>query len=164
MANHGYMKITGPKDTLISKGCSGYDSIGNKCQTEHIDKIMVLSLVHQMFNLENSKAATHQPVVIAKNIDKSTPLLAQALANRDLVNCEIDFYRVSKAGGQEKFFTVKLKDCVIADITMVMPDTTSENDAEPHETVAIRYRDISWNHHLASTSAQTSWNAVAWVP
>ncbi|WP_297832350.1 Hcp family type VI secretion system effector [Pseudomonas sp.] len=164
MANQGYMTITGPKDALISRGCSGYDSIGNKCQTAHIDKIMVLSFVHQIFNLENSKAATHQPVVITKNIDKSTPLLAQALANRDLVDCEIDFYRTSKVGGQEKFFTVKLSGCVIADMTMVMPDTTSEDDAEPHETIGIRYSNITWNHHLASTSAQTSWNAVAWNP
>lgn len=162
MANHGYMSITGQKQGLISAGCSSHESIGNKCQIAHVDEIMVLSFVHQMSNAENSQHALHGPVIIDKNIDKATPLLAQALANREVVNCELTFYRVSKFGSQEKFFTVKLKECLIANQLMVMPHTTSENDAQPQEKIAIRYRDITWTHHLANTSGWASWDDSAW--
>ncbi|MEB0040513.1 MULTISPECIES: Hcp family type VI secretion system effector [unclassified Pseudomonas] len=162
MAYHGYMTMTGTQQGLISAGCSSHESIGNKCQTAHTDEIMVLSFDHRMFNAENSNHATHQPALITKNIDKATPLLAQALSNRELVNCEITFYRISKFGTQEKFFTIKLKDCLIADQQMEMPHAVSENDAEPQEHIAIRYRDITWTHHLANTSGWSSWDDSAW--
>jgi hypothetical protein len=162
MAYHGYMTMTGKQQGLISAGCSSHESIGNKCQIAHVDEIMVLSFDHHMFNAENSNHATHQPVIITKNIDKATPLLAQALANREVVNCSLTFYRVSKFGAQEKFFTVKLKECLIANQLMSMPHVTSENDAEPQEHISIRYQDITWTHHLANTSGWSTWDDSAW--
>mgnify|MGYP001577581090 CR=1 FL=1 len=162
MANHGYMTISGKQQGLISAGCASQESIGNKCQTSHTDEIMVLSFVHNMSNAENSKHAIHQPIVITKNIDKSTPLLAQALNDKEVVDCELTFYRVSLYGTQEKFFTVKLKGGLIADQTMSMPHAISENDAEPQEQIAIRYRDITWIHHVANTSGWSSWDDSAW--
>ncbi len=83
MANHGYMTITGKAKGLISAGCSSQMSIGNKCQYGHEDEIMVLSFTHDMANIENSRHATHRPILITKNIDKSSPLLARALAERE---------------------------------------------------------------------------------
>jgi type VI secretion system Hcp family effector len=162
MAYHGYLSITGQKQGLISAGCSSQESIGNKCQIAHVDEIMVLSFDHHMFNAENSNHATHVPVTITKNIDKATPLLAQALANREVVNCELTFYRVSKFGAQEKFFTVKLKECLISNQLMDIPHVTSDSDAEPQEHVSIRYRDITWTHHLANTSGWASWDDSEW--
>lgn len=76
MANQAYMTITGAMQGLISAGCSAQNSIGNKCQTAHLDEIQVLSFVHNLLNVGNSKHASHGPVCITKNIDKSTPLLA----------------------------------------------------------------------------------------
>ncbi|MQT60608.1 type VI secretion system tube protein Hcp [Pseudomonas sp. FSL R10-0399] len=78
MASHGYMSITGKTQGLISAGCSTQESIGNKCQTDHRDEIMVLSFTHTLLNIGNLDRATHQPISIVKNIDKSTALLAQA--------------------------------------------------------------------------------------
>ena len=51
MANHGDMRMTGNIQGLISAGCSTQQSIGNKCQTAHIDEIMVLSYTHNMLNI-----------------------------------------------------------------------------------------------------------------
>nr|WP_283936201.1 type VI secretion system tube protein TssD [Pseudomonas lundensis] len=48
MANHGYMSITGKKQSLISSGCSSQVFIGNKCQIGHFDEIMVLAYSHDM--------------------------------------------------------------------------------------------------------------------
>lgn len=91
MANHGYMTITGKAQGLISTGCSTQDSIGNKCQAAHTDEIMVLSYSHNMANIGNINKPTHNPIIITKNVDKSSPLLAQALSSREEINCTISF-------------------------------------------------------------------------
>lgn len=162
MANYGYMSITGKAQGLISAGCSTQDSIGNKCQAEHADEIMVLSYSHNMANIGNINKPIHSPITITKNIDKSSPLLAQALESREEITCSISFYRVSSFGFLEKFYTVELKGGFIADLTIEMPHVVLQNDAEPQEHLAIRYRDIIWMHHLAGTSGYGSWGTNEW--
>lgn len=158
MSNQSYMTITGEMQGLISAGCSAQNSIGNKCQTAHLDEIQVLSFTHQMVHLGNSKQASHGPVLLTKNVDKSTPLLAQALDNMEKLTCKIDFYRVSPYGAQEKFYTVEMREAVIVSLTTHVPHIIHYNDEDPEEEVHIRYRDILWTHHLAGTSGYASWN------
>ena len=141
MANNGYMTITGKAQGLISAGCSSQDSIGNKCQSGHIDEIMVLSYTHNMVNIGNINKPTHRPILITKNVDKSSPLLAQALSSREEIKCTINFYRVSSFGLQEKFYSVSINGGGIADLTLEMPHVILHHDAEPQEHIAIRYRD-----------------------
>lgn len=157
MANHGYMTIIGKAQGVISAGCSTQNSIGNKCQAAHADEIMVLSYSHNMANLENINKPIHHPIIITKNVDKSSPLLAQALSSREEINCIIDFYRVSSFGLQEKFYSISLSGGVIADLTLEMPHAILQNDAEPQEHIAIRYRDVTWTHLAAGTSGYSTW-------
>lgn len=157
MANHGYMTIAGKAQGLISEGCSSQISIGNKCQAAHVDEIMVLSYSHNMANIGSINKTTHNPIIITKNIDKSSPLLAQALSDREEINCSISFYRTSSLGRLEKFYTIEITGGIIADLTLDMPHAVLQNDVEPQEHLAIRYRDISWTHHLAATSGYSSW-------
>lgn len=157
MANHGYMRMTGNIQGLISAGCSTQQSIGNKCQTAHMDEIMVLSYTHNMLNIGNIDKPTHSPIIITKNIDKASPLLAQALSNREEINCTVSFYRVSSFGMQEKFYSVSINGGIIADLTLEMPHAILQSDAEPQEHIALRYRDITWTHHAAGTSGYSTW-------
>lgn len=157
MANPGYMTITGKIQGLISAGCSTPVSIGNKFQAAHTDEIMLLSYSHNMSNIGNISKSTHSPIIITKVVDKSSPLLAQALSNREEIDCTLRFYRVSSSGQQEKFYSVSISGGVIVDLTLEMPHAVLQNDAEPQEHVAIRYRDIAWTHHAAGTSGYSSW-------
>ncbi|KQT68464.1 MULTISPECIES: Hcp family type VI secretion system effector [Pseudomonas] len=157
MAIPGYMTITGKTQGLISAGCSTPDSVGNRYQAAHTDEIMVLSYSHNLANLDNSHRATHAPVIVTKVVDKSSPLLAQALANREEIDCKINFYRTSPQGQQEKYFSVSIDGAVLTELNLDMPHVILHNDAEPQEQVAIRYRGISWVHHLAGTSGHASW-------
>ncbi|WP_409281691.1 Hcp family type VI secretion system effector [Pseudomonas defluvii] len=161
MANHSYMTITGKKQGLISAGCSSQDSIGNKCQAGHEDEIMVLAYSHNMVAGNDGSTSggrgKHMPVVLTKNIDKSTPLLANALHEGEEIECKINFYRTSSSGHQEKYFTVMLGGGRIANLSVQVPHTIHMGDAQPQELMAIRYREISWVHHKASTSAYSSW-------
>lgn len=159
MANHGYMTITGKVQGLISAGCSTEASMGNKCQAERTDEIMVLSYTHNMANIANINNAAHSPIIITKYIDKSSPLLAQALSNREEINGKIQFYRVSAAGAQEKYYTVEFRGGLLTDLTAEFAHAVSQNDVEPQEHLAIRYRDIFWTHHLSATNGYSSWRA-----
>ncbi|KAA0985723.1 Hcp family type VI secretion system effector [Pseudomonas sp. ANT_J28] len=161
MASHSYMTITGKKQGLISSGCSSQDSIGNKCQFGHEDEIMVLAYAHSMFtgsdgNMSGGRGK-HMPIAITKNIDKSSPLLASALAECEEVECKIDFYRTAPAGGQDKYYSVKITGGRIANVTLQIPHAIHMSDTEPQELVSIRYRDISWTHIQAGASAYSTW-------
>lgn len=161
MANPGYMTITGKAQGLISAGCSSQDSIGNKYQSAHTDEIMVIAYHHNMANIGNLNKPTHGPILITKGVDKSSPLLAQALSSREEINCTISFYRVSSFGIQEKFYSVSVQGGIIVDLTSDMPHAVLHGDAEPEEQLAIRYREITWTHHLAGTTGQSFWGDEA---
>lgn len=159
MASHGYMTITGKQQGLISAGCSTPDSIGNKCQSGHTDEIMVLSFSHSMINVDNSTHPTHLPIVITKAIDKSSPLLAQALASREAVECKIHFYRVGANGGQENYYSVEIKGGQVAELVSDVPHAILQNETEGQEVLSLRYQTIRWTHHIAGTSAYAYWGA-----
>lgn len=162
MANHGYMSITGKKQGLISSSYSSQVSIGNKCQIGHFDEIMVLAYSHDMVAGSDGTVTggrgQHRPVVITKNIDKSSPLISGALHDGEEVECVIDFYRTSPIGSQEKYFVVRLSGARIAYINFQVPHVINMSEGLPQEVVAIRYRDITWTHVGAGTSAHSSWN------
>ena len=160
MANHAYMTITGATQGLISAECSTQSSIGNKCQAGHLNEIMVLAYSH---NMANTTRAIHNPVLITKNIDKSSPLIARAMATMEKVDCTIDFYRTSSFGTQEKYYTVEIKEGIIADLTLELPHVILSGDAQPQEHVAFRYKDITWTHHGAGTSGYSLWEEGLWT-
>ncbi|QHD00195.1 type VI secretion system protein [Pseudomonas sp. S04] len=161
MASHSYMSITGKHQGLISAGCSGSDSIGNKCQIDHQDEIMVLAYAHDMLTGNDGSTAggrgKHMPIMITKGIDKSSPLLASALHEGEEVECKIDFYRTSSAGGQERYYSIHLTGARIDHVSVQVPHAVRMNDADPQELVSIRYREIAWAHVPGATSAYSTW-------
>ena len=161
MASHSYMTITGKRQGLISAGCSGQSSIGNKCQSGHLDEIMVLAYSHDMVTGNDGSVAggrgKHLPIVITKSIDKSSPLLACALHEREEVDCIINLYRTIPAGGQERYYSIHLTGARIAHISQQVPHAIRMNDSEPQEQVSIRYREIAWAHVPGATSAYSTW-------
>lgn len=109
MASHGYMTITGKTQGRLSAGCSTSASVGNLYQSAHADEIMVLSYTHNMVNVGNlgsNAGAEHGPIIITKYLDKSSPLLAKALSDREEISCKFEFYRLKPDGGgaQESSF------------------------------------------------------------
>lgn len=162
MAFQTYLSITGTRQGLISAGCSTEASIGTRYRSAHCDEIMVLSFSHQLANLDNTQVVSHEPVILTKLIDKATPLLAQALTERELVECKFSFYRINASGHHEKYLSIKLSGGMIIKLHLDVPHSVLLNDQDAQEHVAIRYRDISWNHHAAGTSGHAAWGHLAW--
>ncbi|MDE1480656.1 Hcp family type VI secretion system effector [Xenorhabdus bovienii] len=155
MANIIYLKLQGKKQGLISGGCSTVDSIGNKYQKGHEDEILVNELSS---NLSMHQNVNFQPIDIRKPIDKSSPLLSQALTSNEMLTCEFFFYRTSMNGGLELYYKIKLTEASLVNINFFCPNSITHNDAQPEESLSIKFKSITWEHVTAGTSSYSIWD------
>ncbi|MBD2784627.1 Hcp family type VI secretion system effector [Xenorhabdus sp. DI] len=154
MANSIYVTIKGKLQGLISQGCSTLDSIGNKFQLGHEDQIFVLQFNH---GISRSQNVAHQPVKFVKPLDKSSPLLMMAISNNEELDLMFEFYRTSQAGSQERFYSVNLRNAKLLNLNVQYPHSVNHHDQQPEEVVAVRYKDIVCQHHIAGTSGYCVW-------
>ncbi|UAN48389.1 Hcp family type VI secretion system effector [Serratia sp. JSRIV001] len=150
-----YVSLKGKKQGLISAGCSSFDSIGNRTQTGHEDQAQVLELDHSITREQNVQ---HHPIHFIKPIDKSSPLLAMAISDNELIEAIFYFYRINTTGQLELYYEIKLTEASIVDITCVYPHSINDNDMMPHEKIVLKYKSISWNHRMAGTSGYSIWD------
>ena len=68
------------------------------------------------------------------------------------MDCEIDYYRTSDTGAQEKYMTILLRNASIINFSQNHANALMQNDVLPSETLTIRYESITCNHIMASTS------------
>jgi type VI secretion system secreted protein Hcp len=81
-----------------------------------------------------------KPIVVTKPIDKSTPKLFQALVtDRHLPAVQIDFVRPDGAGGEEVFYSVKLKEVLVTDIHQ---QDAGKSDGRTLEQVSLDFQSI----------------------
>jgi type VI secretion system Hcp family effector len=154
MANLIYASFEGEQQGLISSGCSTLDSIGNRYQQGHENQIYVYAFDH---NISRAKNVSHQPVVITKPIDKSSPLLGVSISNNEKIKIILYMYRVNAAGALEIFYTITLKDAHIVDISQHCPNALTHNDGQPYEVVSLSYKSIEWQHNISGTSGYSIW-------
>ncbi|HEJ9486914.1 MULTISPECIES: type VI secretion system tube protein TssD [Proteus] len=149
MSNNIYLRINGNVQGNISAGCSSYDSLGNKYQSSHLNEILVIA---STFDISRRQNLSHAPLSITKHVDKSTPLLITAITNNEILKCEIDYYRTSHTGAQEKYMTVVLTNASIINYSQIHASTLTQSDSLPSEIITIQYESITCNHIMAGTS------------
>lgn len=144
-----YLTLKGRIQGLISAGCSSYDSIGNRYQNGHTDEILVYSTDYDVIRQQN---VSHAPFVLTKADDKSTPLLLTAISDNEILDCKFNFHRIDKSGGLQHYKTIKLGKASIIRIANEHPNSQFKNELQPFEMVSLRYKSITINHIIASTS------------
>lgn len=166
MDNPVYMSIEGTTQGKITEGATTPESVGNIYQNGHEDETIVKAFTHNINIPRNTTTGqptgqrTHNPLVVTKLIDKSSPLLYSALTKGEtLKKVELKWYRTSYAGKLEHYYSMILEDAVITnmDASMESQETTSAGQVMPLETVSFSYRKISWRHETASTSGEDDW-------
>ena len=164
MATPAYLSITGEQQGLITSDSLAMDLLDEKQQQGHESEILVQSFNHKMTVNPGSRTGlrTHQPIKIIKELDKSSPLLAQAFTSGErLLKCEMRLYRTNAQGQQEHYYTIKLTDALICDIEISMNDCRHSfegQSATPDEILEISYRTIEWIHEKAGTFGSDSWD------
>lgn len=155
MANLSYLTLTGEKQGKISAGCCSLDSVGNKAQITHIDQIMVYALMHSITREQN---VNHHELVITKPVDKSSPLLAKAISDNEVMTtCDFTLYQTSKEGINQPYYTIKLSKARISNIDTAIPHSVLEKDIDPQERISFIYESIAWEHVIAGTSTYSEW-------
>ena len=91
---------------------------------------------------------TYEPLRIVKRIDKSSPLLAKALCDNEVIEGTFKFFRPAPSGDgtTEQFFTVEIQEGRIGAITRVSPDVIdpASSTAPPTEEVTFVFGYIRW--------------------
>ena len=149
-----FMSINGSSQGLISEGAGSNTSIGDKHIEGHENEILVLFFKYGAANPAHAGSGAllgkgrSKPFVIRKLIDKSSPLLSQALSNGEtLPQITLKAYRTAYNGKYEHYLTVELIDAHIVDI-----DCANQN-----ETIYFTYKTININHVPASTMSKSTW-------
>lgn len=104
----------------------------------------------------------HRPLCLLKEFDKSSPKLYQALCTGEhLKEVILKWYRITKQGNEEHYFTHKLEDAIVVAIQPYMPLTLlSTNETARHmEEIAFTYKKIRWTWETTGIEAENSWAA-----
>jgi type VI secretion system secreted protein Hcp len=104
---------------------------------------------------------SHTPIKITKRIDRSSPLLQQALSTNEELGVTIKFYRPNPAGDgtTEHFYTIRLRHCRIASIKTILPNTLNESTASAPamEEVSFVFGEINWTFEDGGVEFMDSW-------
>ena len=85
------------------------------------------------------------PVRICKEIDKATPVLAQALTSTSPAEAVFHFFRQSTSGsGTKEFYRVKLENARVARLEAAVRER--EDTELPRETEEFVFSKISWTY------------------
>lgn len=104
---------------------------------------------------------TYEPVMFRKRIDKSSPLLAKALCNNEVIEGTFKFFRPSPAGDgtTQQFFTVEIAEGRVASIKRVSPDTIDPASASepPTEEIGFVFHTITWTYEDGGIVHTDNW-------
>lgn len=104
----------------------------------------------------------HRPIRVLKDIDKASPLLANALFNNEnLTTVAIRFWRPAPSGEESNFYTVELVDAHLVSITpshsSVIPNSTDLNPEPMREALTFTYRLIIITWEDGGVTAEDPW-------
>jgi type VI secretion system secreted protein Hcp len=101
----------------------------------------------------------HLPMTITKHKEQSSPKLFQACASGEQCTVTLDHYRITPAGKEEKYFTVKLENAIIVSMREYTPMTFLP-DNKPYldmEEVMFTYSKITWTYVPSGVESDDSW-------
>jgi type VI secretion system secreted protein Hcp len=164
MALNAYLTLKGQKQGAIN---------GSTTQKGRENTIAVHAFNHEVISPRDpaSGLATgkrmHKPFVITKDVDKSSPLLWNALTNNEnLTTWSLQCFMpaVAAAGGtalEKQFYTIALTNANVAGIYEFMPDNLdpAKQSLSLREQVTFSYQKITWTWVDGGITASDDWEA-----
>ena len=142
---------------LKLKGVTQGPIDGSVTQKGREKSIAIIAVQHQIISPRDgatglpSGKRQHKPFVITKELDKSTPLLYNALVNNESISeWELKFYTPGTAasknvGKEQNHYTVKLTNATVASIDFIMDNTRRDAQTPEYERVTFTYQKIEWS-------------------
>ncbi len=144
MSNIIYLTLEGDIQGKISAGCGSQASVGNRYQLGHEDEIFVFSLTQAVAGANGG--IHHHVLQFCKLLDKSSPLLNNAINNNERLKLTFDIYRTNKYGHMEKFYLIELRGATLQSVYQ-----TIKMNNMPYEYISVNYDYILSRHLIAGT-------------
>jgi type VI secretion system secreted protein Hcp len=104
----------------------------------------------------------HEPIVIVKVLDKSTPLLWNALVNNEnLTEFSLQVYATQATGVEMMIYTISLTNATISSMRQYMSDNeiTANASLPVREEISFTYQKITWTWTQGNITATDDWEA-----
>lgn len=164
MALNAYLKLKGQRQGEIK---------GSVTQKGRENKIMVIAVNHEIISPRDPASGLptgkrmHKPFTITKELDKSSPLLYNALTtNENISEWELQFWTpqlkaASGVGTEVQHYTVKLTNANIANISFKMANNKHPDLMKfaEYEEVAFTYQKIEWTWNDGGITAGDDWES-----
>jgi type VI secretion system secreted protein Hcp len=153
---------------LTLEGANQGQIEGSCVQEGREGTIMVQALNHEVSIPRDAQTGlatgkrVHHPLTILKALDRSTPLLYQALTSGEHMNfVEIKWYRIDDKGTEEHYFTTRLEDAIIVSIKPIINNCLEPASADlPHlEEISFTYRKAIWRWEPDGIESEDDWRA-----
>ncbi|MFT6154231.1 MAG: type VI secretion system secreted protein Hcp [Bermanella sp.] len=147
MALPGYMSITAENQGAIEGEC---DLEGRESSVVILGVNHSVKLPTDSRGLPNGRRI-HLPLTILKTLDRTSPMLYQALSDGELLSSVIiDWYRMDGAGMEELYYRQTLTNAQITAIDFVVEESADvTNSRVGHmEKVSFIYDSITWSHEI----------------
>lgn len=102
----------------------------------------------------------HGPLTITTMVDQSSPKLFQALCSGEhLKSVILDFYRISKQGKEEKYYTIKLENAIVVNGRPWIPNVLirDNQDLQHMQDWSFTYEKIIWSWVPDGIETEDSW-------
>lgn len=157
---------------LTLKGQKQGDIKGSVTQKGRADSIMVIAVSHEIISPRDPASGLptgkrmHKPFTITKELDKSSPLLYNALVNNENIQTwKLQFWTpqvggATGGGGTEvQHYTVELLNANIASISFRMLNNKNPDLMRyaEYEEVAFTYQKITWTWTTGGITAADDW-------
>lgn len=155
MALPVYIEIQGTKQGKFTGGCKrkGREGMIEGIQLDHEIEVPTDKVTGQA-----TGNRVHGPLFFLKEIDRSSPMLLQALVtNEQIKEMVIHFWKVNEKGQELEFYTVKLSDGALISVNTMLPNINKEGQLKPSEEVGIRYSKIEWTITDGNIVAMDDW-------
>ncbi|HEG2204338.1 TPA: type VI secretion system tube protein Hcp [Enterobacter cloacae] len=139
-----YLTLEGDIQGQISAGCGSQASVGNRYQLGHEDEIFVFSLMQEASG--TGGRLHHRGLQFCKLLDKSSPLISNAINNNEHLKLTFDIYRTNRYGQVEKYYLIELRGASIRSIQL----HSKMNDMD-YEYISVDYDYILSRHLIAGT-------------
>ena len=157
MALPVYIEIEAETQGKIEGGCT------RKGREKMIEGLQIRHSVEVPTETHTGKITgnrVHGPFTFVKEIDKSSPLLFQALASGENIKSLIaHMWHVSGAGKEVEFYKITLTNGTICNIDTILANVKTEGQLNPMEEVSLRYETITWTILDGNIEATDSWAA-----
>jgi type VI secretion system secreted protein Hcp len=164
MALNAYLKIKGQKQGIIK---------GSVTQKGREGLIKVIAVSHEIVSPRDAASGLptgkrmHKPLVITKEIDKSSPLLISALVNNEnITSFTLDMYQPSmtaagSTGQETNFYRIELVNANIASVDTRMANNANPELAKyaPYEEISFVYQKITWTYLDGGITASDDWQS-----